>query len=142
MPGVIGGKKVPFAYFRVLFKVERVWKGVSGTSVFVTTSPSETSCGYNFKVGNKYLVYAGKAKGQKYLSTGLCSRTSAAQKDLAALGKGRVPAQKPAPKATMPQKEISPMTEQPTGGSPAIGHAVNRTRAKRFSSAQMTTIAF
>jgi hypothetical protein len=75
MPGAVGGKKVAVAYLRVQFKVERIWKGISGTTVFVTTSLGEASCGFPFIRGTKYLVYASARKGQKNLSAILCSRT-------------------------------------------------------------------
>jgi len=41
----------------------------------VTTTLSDDSCGYDFKNGQEYLVYANKSSGDN-LSVSLCSRTA------------------------------------------------------------------
>ena len=80
-----------FARVEVVLRVERVWKGVEGATVSVFTSPHSAACGYDFKGGRTYLVYAHKnAEGR--LSTGICGRTRRlkdAGEDLKELGAGR-----------------------------------------------------
>lgn len=92
------------------FRTASVWKGVVGSNVKVTYSPSEASCGYDFHAGADYLVYARSyvdgptlsiygnsfqlPLGGSKLTTGICMRTrllSTAQHDLAVLGQGASP---------------------------------------------------
>lgn len=56
----------------VLVKIvaERIWKGVTNKEFIVRTAVD--GCGYEFKVGSRYLVYA---YGQHILSTSGCTRT-------------------------------------------------------------------
>ena len=49
--------------------------GITGPSVSVTTAGSGPACGYTFKVGEQYLVYARRAGGASGLVVSLCSRT-------------------------------------------------------------------
>ncbi len=66
----------------ITFAVSHVWKGPSAATLRLHTSTSESSCGFTFREGEKYLVYAWW-NGQ--LSTGLCSGTkplSQAQSDI------------------------------------------------------------
>ena len=70
------------------FAVEEVWKGPRQETLTIRTVRSEGSCGFNFRDGLTYLVYA--RDGQ----TGLCDRTALAihaVEDLAALGDGWKP---------------------------------------------------
>ena len=80
-----------FAEVEVVFRVERAWKGADGRTVSVFTSSHSAACGYGFRTGRTYLVYAhGGADGR--LSAGICSRTKRlkdAREDLNALGAGR-----------------------------------------------------
>ena len=72
----------------VKFTVSEVWKGPQQDSLTIRTVRSEVSCGFEFKEGLTYLVYA--QDGQ----TGLCDRTALsirASEDLAALGSGWKP---------------------------------------------------
>lgn len=65
------------------FKVSAVWKGDIHETVFIKTAWSSASCGYEFALGEQYLVYAREGR------TSLCSRTKsihAAIEDFAALG--------------------------------------------------------
>jgi len=76
----------------VTFKVERYWKGVG--SEFVSLQTPEVGlgcCGYNFSVGESYLIYAGVENGR--LETGPCRILAEkhAGKDLKKLGKGKMP---------------------------------------------------
>lgn len=72
----------------VEFAVSEVWKGARQESITIRTVRSEVSCGFEFEIGLKYLVYA--RDGQ----TGLCDRTALtnrASEDLAFLGDGQPP---------------------------------------------------
>lgn len=83
---------------KVVFEVSRVWKGSEDGALALSTARDSASCGYDFMVGEEYLVYAYNSEAG--LSTGLCTRTmplSAAGEDLAALGEGMVPAPVAAP---------------------------------------------
>ena len=83
-----------FTSVEVVLRVERVWKGVEAATVSVFTASDSAACGYGFKQGRTYLVYAHRtAEGS--LSTGICSRTRRlrdAGADLKELGAGREPA--------------------------------------------------
>lgn len=68
-------------YLEVRLRVERSWKGVSTEEVAVLTDSTVESPHY--RVGDKYLVFAGIRDGK--LFTGTCSRTKKleyAQEDL------------------------------------------------------------
>ena len=65
---------IPFRRRLVTFAVERAFRGAEGASVGVTTGMGGGDCGYEFKAGERYLVYAYKAKDGQ-LHTGICSRT-------------------------------------------------------------------
>ena len=71
------------------FRVERSWKGVEADEVLVLTD--ETAESPHYKVGEKYLVFAGMRDDK--LFTGICSRTKRleyAADDLQQLGKGKL----------------------------------------------------
>ena len=83
-------------YYQVLFDVQESWKGIDEEPLTINTSTSGNTCGYDFELGNDYLVYAhGQTQpigGKPELGTGICSRTtpiSTAQADLLVLGEGR-----------------------------------------------------
>ncbi|HSH04534.1 MAG TPA: hypothetical protein VLL52_18635 [Anaerolineae bacterium] len=74
------------------FNVQEVWKGEASRNLVIQTAKDSAACGYNFNVGNTYLVYAYEYEGQ--LQTNLCSRTtelSSATEDLNILGSGNPP---------------------------------------------------
>jgi hypothetical protein len=76
----------------VVFEVSRVWKGDEKGAIALSTARDSASCGYDFVVGEEYLVYANIS--DTGLTTGLCSRTmplSSAGEDLAVLGEGTIP---------------------------------------------------
>ena len=81
-----------FATVEAVFKVKRVWKGVEQETVSVFTSSISSACGYGFKKGITYLVYAyGNEEGK--LSTSICSRTTRFEdwhEDFEELGPGKV----------------------------------------------------
>ena len=72
----------------VEFDVIRVWKGPLRETLTVKTERMGISCGYEFKEGRRYIVYAYDGY------TGLCTRTAPAWlavRDFAALGFGQNP---------------------------------------------------
>lgn len=76
---------------KITFDVSTAWKGVDANPVYIYSSGSSASCGYEFEAGKEYLVYAYDNEGR--LSTGLCTRTALladAAEDLVALGVGEV----------------------------------------------------
>jgi hypothetical protein len=58
-----------------LFAIERAFKGLSATqkTVDVRTGSSGGDCGYDFKAGQRYLVFASQSSG--FLYTSICSNT-------------------------------------------------------------------
>ena len=60
---------------RVQFTVTRVWRGEPGSSVTLMTGSGGGDCGYNFRPGRKYLVFAAEHEGR--LTTNICSPTKA-----------------------------------------------------------------
>lgn len=77
---------VPQRTYRVQISEVFNGSGKPGDVVTVTTPDGESACGYNFRVGTEYLVYAEPGSGT--LTTSLCTRTSplqAAAEDLALL---------------------------------------------------------
>lgn len=77
----------------VKFRVEHSWKGKLEKEVALSTGRGGGDCGYQFRVGHTYLVYA-YGFDETSLATNICQRT-AALTDVAAeiklLGKGKVP---------------------------------------------------
>src|SRR5262249_45893853 len=75
------------------FEVTTVWKG----NIFAKTSVvSGAPCGYYFRHGEEYIVYATWFEGK--LATGQCTRNNElrdAGEDLAAFGSGSAPAPNP-----------------------------------------------
>ena len=80
-----------FAAVEVIFEVQKIWKGVNEKTISIFTSSQSSACGYGFKAGRTYLVYAqGNADGG--LATSICSRTRRlkdAREDLEELGSGK-----------------------------------------------------
>jgi hypothetical protein len=75
-------------FLQARFRVERSWKGVEAEQVYVFTENTAESPHY--RVGEKYLVFAGSRDGK--LFTGNCSRTKRleyADEDLKQLGEGK-----------------------------------------------------
>jgi len=69
------------------FSVEQTFLGVGGTDIEVFTGSGGGDCGFEFKVGQRYLVYAYQYKER--LITTICTRTKPfvkADEDLALLG--------------------------------------------------------
>ena len=57
------------------FAVERPLRGVEGVQVEVGTGMGGGDCGYGFRVGERYLVYAYRDEKTGKLSTSICTRT-------------------------------------------------------------------
>jgi hypothetical protein len=76
---------------RVTLRASEVWKGPQRETLEVSTPKDGASCGFLFKEGQEYLVYA---SGGQDLEVYLCSGTrplSAANAHLAVLGDGERP---------------------------------------------------
>ena len=77
------------------FEVSAVWKGDVHETMYVTTPPSDASCGFSFVEGEEYIVYGyDTGRADDGYSVGLCSRTALlgqAQADLDELGEGQAP---------------------------------------------------
>lgn len=58
----------------VEFSVRQTFKGLSGTRTRVATA-SGTDCDFEFEIGQEYIVYAYHMPNQRYLTTGICTRT-------------------------------------------------------------------
>jgi hypothetical protein len=84
--------------FRVTLRVSEVWKGPWRETLEVSTPSGGASCGYPFKEGQEYLVYAyGKEEPFK---VDLCSETrqlSKASMHQRVLGDGQTPGGEPLP---------------------------------------------
>jgi hypothetical protein len=80
---------------KVLFNVKEIWKGLEVSQTIIETGMGGGDCGFEFKTGQEYLVYASDTKEYgDYYSTGICDRTSAIQsagEDLELLGQGMTP---------------------------------------------------
>jgi hypothetical protein len=62
------------AYRIFRFSVDQAFRVVNNSQVSVVTGQGAGDCGYDFKIGEQYLVYAYR-DSQKMLSTSICSRT-------------------------------------------------------------------
>jgi hypothetical protein len=70
---------------QVAFNVEQGFLNAPAGRIEVVTGMGGGDCGYRFKVGVKYLVYANKTEASSRLTTGICNRTrpfAEAQDDL------------------------------------------------------------
>ena len=93
-------KNVDYETKVVKFQVERWWKGEVPREIVLATdetinadgTASNSSCNYNYKEGDSYLVFA--YEKENVLRTMSCSRTqplSRAEEDLKILGEGKEP---------------------------------------------------
>lgn len=82
---------------KVTLKVNRSWKRTIEHTVTIST-PTPAQCGYDFRIGETYLVYVNKKFN---LKTSSCDRTRAliqADSDLELLGEGYAPSASPGAK--------------------------------------------
>jgi hypothetical protein len=74
----------------VRFRVNSLWKGAAASEIIVRTAENSAMCGFNFKIGETYMVYANGADDA--LQTNLCTRTAASYTDARYLNKLKKPA--------------------------------------------------
>lgn len=107
----------------IVFEVSQAWKGTDQTPFVVSTASDSATCGYNFQVGQEYIVYARPFSITKQpLDASLCSRTAPldqAQDDLDALGPGTQPIAVAEPTA-VPTPVPSPEPTPPAPPSPLL----------------------
>jgi hypothetical protein len=65
----------PYQQRLITFATRRALRGVDTPTVRVITGMGGGDCGYNFTIGEQYLVYAYRSKDGAELSTGICTRT-------------------------------------------------------------------
>jgi len=97
----------------VLFEVEETWKGVTQSQVIVYTAKDSTSCGYQFALNTKYLVYAYESDGS--LNTSICSKTTPltlAVDDMDELGEGELPTEQVSIDLTKDESQITSLFKQ------------------------------
>lgn len=80
----------------VLFEVRNIWKGADESQIIITTGQGGGDCGFIFKEGTEYLVYASESTlfGEKSLASSICDRTNkmtSLQEDITILGDGQPP---------------------------------------------------
>jgi len=83
----------------VLFEVSNTWKGVEQSQIMITTGQGGGDCGFDFKEGKEYLVYANDSTmyGAESLVSIICDRTNelnSSKEDLGILGQGKPPIEK------------------------------------------------
>jgi len=94
---VVSMKKAPGMTQRVTLKMLKSWKGPRKRQMVITVSIDPAECGFEFKQGHKYLVYALSGEAGR-LTTTLCSRTTPlelADRDLQELFNNGVTARHP-----------------------------------------------
>lgn len=69
LEGVVAKRKQPV----ISFSVDQAFLGVNGSPISVMTGGDD--CGYEFKIGEQYLVYASRRQKKEMLSTSACART-------------------------------------------------------------------
>ena len=69
-----GSFRIP-RYVRVEFTDAVAFRGSQASTMSVVTPGSGLACGYEFKEGQRYLVYANRSADGAGLVTGMCSRT-------------------------------------------------------------------
>lgn len=118
---------------RVKLDIERSYKGTNAASLEVFTASNSAACGYPFKRGERYLVYAYTREDGK-VAVSLCSRTESADQaaaDIAVLDQSS-PAKpessrEPQPSATgAPRAEPGPDVGRPPESSEEVAPAPRR----------------
>ena len=75
----------------VTLRVSEAWKGTDQGTLEVSTPSQGSACGYAFKEGQEYLVYASGKQDLKVDACGETKQLSKADEDLALLGNGEKP---------------------------------------------------
>ncbi len=70
----------------VTFSVRDLWKGSTADTTLVRTNIGEIACGYNFKEGNSYLVFAYWDQQLQLLTTSFCDLTRTEAEAKSAIG--------------------------------------------------------
>src|SRR5262245_22945710 len=74
LPELVIKRKQPVFHF----SIDQAFRGVSGSQVAVLTGMGGGDCGYGFKIGEQYLVYASRDRDPQMkgmLATSVCTRT-------------------------------------------------------------------
>lgn len=105
-------------------EVLRQWKGELKPAAQLISRTSSAACGRALTVGKVYLIYASK-QDDGQLTDNLCSRTrlaSTADEDLAALGPGNAPSNRPVAEPTSREPpRIAPPAPDLGGPAPLAG---------------------
>lgn len=72
---IVGGRSFPLTQTLVKMTVRQAWKGGQTGGVELVENPGGGSCGYDFKVGRRYLVFASKRPSDGRLTASICSLT-------------------------------------------------------------------
>jgi hypothetical protein len=73
----LGGRVVQFPEKLVTLEVSQTWKGASPGRVQIVTASTGAACGFDFKIGVRYLVFAHQRSMDGRLGVSLCSNTHA-----------------------------------------------------------------
>lgn len=87
IPDHFGGMRSVGNPLTATFTVYKIWKGPHKNPIVIQTTRDSASCGYNFEVGQEYLVYSYGSPSN--LQTNICTRTTSldnANVDLQAIG--------------------------------------------------------
>jgi len=71
---VIKDEQYPYGNFEYEIKIIEGFKAAQSSTITIKTKRSTASCGFNFKLGKRYLVYT-YVKDEDEIWVGLCSRT-------------------------------------------------------------------
>jgi len=61
--------------FVITFRIDKSWKGITKRKIKIFTGLGGGDCGYPFKIGKRYLVYA-YDEGDNELGTNICAKTT------------------------------------------------------------------
>ena len=75
MDELLGSELIRFTRRLVKLEVRHAWKGVSAGPLEVITNPSEASCGFEFRVSGRYLIFADDRRFAGRISVSRCSLT-------------------------------------------------------------------
>jgi hypothetical protein len=70
-----GARQYDYPQRLFTFSVEETFRGVDAAKVQVVTGMGGGDCGYNFQIGEHYLIYAGRDPNSNVYGTSICTRT-------------------------------------------------------------------